>query len=117
MAGERRNVKPTARLPVGGRRRRDHRLGVLDARRERLLAEHVLAGLEQTLDDLAVQRVGDDDADDVDVGRLRDRLPARLGALVAEARAASCAKAALTSAIATSSPAAAASSYRVLADR
>jgi hypothetical protein len=31
-----------------------HRLGVGEGRRERLLAQHVLAGGEQTLDDLAV---------------------------------------------------------------
>ena len=68
---------------VGLLRRGDHRLGVGERARQRLLAEHVLARGEQALDDLAVQVVGDHDADRVDVGRVGDRAPVVLGALVA----------------------------------
>jgi len=45
----------------------------------------VLARAQQGLDHLTVHRVGDRDADHVDVGGVHDRLPRRLGALVAEA--------------------------------
>ena len=45
----------------------------------------MLAGGEQAFDDLAVQVVGDHDADGVDVGRVGDRAPVVLGALVAVA--------------------------------
>ncbi len=62
-----------------------HRAGVLHGVAQRLLAQHVLAGGQQALDDLAVQRVRDDDADDVDVVGLGDRLPRGVVALVAEA--------------------------------
>jgi hypothetical protein len=43
----------------------DHRPGVIDAWRERLLTEDVLAGSQQTLHDGTVQLVRHDDADDV----------------------------------------------------
>ena len=71
--------------PVGTVGRGDHRLGVGERAGQRLLAEHVLARGEQTLDDLAVQVVGDHDAHRVDVGCVGDRPPVVLGALVAVA--------------------------------
>ena len=61
------------RRPGGGH----HGLGVLDGRRHRLLAEHVLAGGQQALDDPAVERVGHDHADHVDVVGGGDRPPSR----------------------------------------
>jgi hypothetical protein len=69
------------RRPGGGH----HGLGVLDGRGHRLLAEHVLAGGQQALDDPAVERVGHDHADHVDVVGGGHGLPAALGPLVAEA--------------------------------
>ena len=60
-----------------------HCLRVCDGRRQRLLTEHVLAGRKQRLDDWTVQIVGHHDADRVDVRRVNDRLPARLGTFVA----------------------------------
>jgi hypothetical protein len=45
----------------------------------------VLARCEQAFDDLAVEVVGDHDAHGVDVGRIGDRVPVVLGALVAVA--------------------------------
>ncbi len=62
-----------------------HRASVLEVVAQRLLAEHVLAGGDQALHHLAVQGVGHDHADDIDVGVLRDRLPGGVGALVPEA--------------------------------
>jgi hypothetical protein len=62
----------------------------------------VLSGGEQALDDRAVQVVGDRHADDVDVRRLGDRLPARLGPLVPEAARGLPANCSLRSAIALS---------------
>ena len=64
---------------------RGHRAGVLQGVAQRLLAQHMLAGGEQTLDHLAVQRVGDHDADHVDVVGLGDRLPGGVVPLVPEA--------------------------------
>ena len=61
----------------------DHRLGVGRRRGQRLLAQHVLARGRELGDHLAVQVVGDHDADDVDVVGLDDRLPARVAALEA----------------------------------
>ncbi len=60
-----------------------HRLGVGDRRGQRLLAEHVLARRQKSLDHLAVQGVGEDDAHHVDVRCAGDGLPAGLAALVA----------------------------------
>ena len=68
-----------------GLRGGDHRLGVLDARGQGLLAQHVLAGGEQRLDDRAVQLVGHDDADDLDVVGLEQLAPVGAVALVAVA--------------------------------
>ena len=62
-----------------------HGAGVVEVVAQRLLAEHVLAGGDQSLHDLAMQSVGHNNADDVDVGVLRNRLPGSVGALVAEA--------------------------------
>ena len=77
--------------------------GVLDAGRERLLAQHVLAGRQQRFGDLTVQVVGDHDADGVDVVGLDDRLPAGLGPFEAVAiSGVNRANSSLTSAIATS---------------
>ena len=61
-----------------------HRAGVVQGVAQRLLAQHVLAGGEQALDDLAVQRVRDDDADHVDVVGLGDGLPGGVVPLVPE---------------------------------
>jgi hypothetical protein len=77
--------EPDAGLPARGPGRRHHGLGVGDGRGHRLLAEHVLAGGQQALDDLAVERVGHDNADHVDVVGGGHGLPAALGPLVAEA--------------------------------
>ena len=63
----------------------DHGGRVLEARREGLLAQHVLARGEQRLDDLAVEVVGDDDADDLHVVRLEQFAPVGAVALVAVA--------------------------------
>ena len=68
------------RAAGGGR----HRPGVLQGVAERLLAQHVLAGGQQTLDHLAVQRVGHHHADHVDVRVLGHRLPGGVVPLVAE---------------------------------
>ena len=62
-----------------------HRLGVLHRPRQRLLAQHVLAGGDQRLGDRAVQRVADHDAHRVDRRVLGDGLPARQRLLVAVA--------------------------------
>ena len=62
-----------------------HRLGVLHRPRQRLLAQHVLAGRDQRLGDRAVQRVADHDAHRVDRRVLGDGLPARQRLLVAVA--------------------------------
>jgi hypothetical protein len=51
----------------------------------RFLAEHVLSGGDEALHHLAMQKVGHDHADDVDVGVLRYRLPGGVIALVSEA--------------------------------
>ena len=61
----------------------DHRLGVGQRARQRLLAQHVLACGEQSLDDLAVQVVGHHDAHRVDIRSVGDRLPVIFGPLVA----------------------------------
>ena len=75
-----------ARDQIGVRRRGvRHGPGVLERVRERLLAQHVLAGGEEGLDDLAVQRVGDDHADDVDVVGVEQRTPVGAVPLVAVA--------------------------------
>ena len=84
-----------ARRPAEGEADADHRVGVagdvrhgagvLEGVAQRLLAEHVLAGSDQPLHDLAMQGVGHDHADDIDVGVLRNRLPGGVGALVPEA--------------------------------
>ena len=63
----------------------DHRLGIGERARKRLLAEHMLARRQQALDDLAVQMVGDHDADRVDVGGIGDGTPVVLRPLVAVA--------------------------------
>ncbi len=52
-----------------------HGPGVFQGVAQRLFAQHVLAGGEEALDDFTVQRVGDDDADDVDVIGFGDGLP------------------------------------------
>jgi hypothetical protein len=62
-----------------------HRTGVLEGVAQRLLAQHVLAGSDQTFRDLAVQGIGHCHTDDVDVGILRDRLPAGVRPLVPKA--------------------------------
>ena len=85
MPGVRRKEKPTPRLGVGRLCRGHHRLGVLDRRRQRLLAQHVLAGGEQRFDNRPVQLVGDGHRHDVDVRSVHDRLPGGLRPLVAEA--------------------------------
>ena len=61
----------------------DHRPGVLHRPRQRLLAQHVLAGGDQCLGDRPVQRVADHDAHRVDRRVLGDGLPARQRLLVA----------------------------------
>ena len=71
--------------PVGSLGRGDHRLGVGQRARQRLLAQHVLACGQQSLDDLAVQMVGHHDAHRVDIRRIGDRAPVVFGALVAVA--------------------------------
>ena len=63
-----------------------HRLRVVERVRQRLLAQHVLAGGEQCLDDLAVQRVGDDHADDLHVVGGEQLAPVGAVPLVAVAR-------------------------------
>jgi hypothetical protein len=65
----------------GGPRR--HGLAVGHRRGQRFLAQHVLARVQQGLDDLPVQPVGHHHADRVDVAGPGDGLPAGLGALVA----------------------------------
>jgi hypothetical protein len=74
-----------ARRPAEGETDADHRAGVpgdvrhgagvLEGVAQRLLAQHVLAGSDQALHDLAVQGIGHSHTDDVDIGVLRDRLP------------------------------------------
>ena len=101
MAGERRKVKPTAvtrsEFAPGG-----HRLGLGDRGAQRLLAQHVLARGQQGLDDLTVQVVGDHDAHRVDVGRVGDGVPVRLGACVAVPPGGVAGERLMTSAMATS---------------
>ena len=63
---------------------RGHRAGVVQGVAQRLLAQHVLAGGQQALDDLTVQRVRDDDADHVDVVGRGDGLPRGVVPLVPE---------------------------------
>ncbi len=75
--------EPDRRDPVRLCRPVHHGLPVGHGRGQRLLAEHVLARVQQSLHDLAVQRVAHHHADRVDVGRLGNGLPARLRALVA----------------------------------
>ena len=83
-----------ARRPAQGEADADHRVGaagdvghgagILEVVAQRLLAEHVFAGGDQSLHHLAVQGVGHDHADDVDVRVLGNRLPGGVGALVPE---------------------------------
>ncbi len=70
--------------PRGGLGGRDHLLGLGDRVRERLLAEHVLAGLERGDRDLGVGVAGRAHVDEVDVVPADERLPARLRGLPAE---------------------------------
>src|SRR5699024_12027276 len=65
--------------------RGNHGLGIGDGVGQRLLAQDVLAGRQQGLDDLPVQGVRDDDADDVDVLGVDDVVPVGVMAGVAEA--------------------------------
>jgi hypothetical protein len=74
--------EPDAGLPSRGLGRRHHGLGVLCGRGHRLLAQDMLAGGQQALHDLAVQEVGHDHADHVDVRRLGQGPPVVLGPLV-----------------------------------
>ena len=84
-----------ARRPAEGEADADHRVGaagdvrhgagILEVVAQRLLAEHMFARGDQSLHDLAMQGVGHDDADDIDVGVLRNRLPGGVVALVPEA--------------------------------
>ncbi len=67
--------------PVVTLRLGEHRLGVGDGRRHRLLAENVLARLERRDRLLGVQRVGSADHDDVDVRRTYQLAPVGRGAL------------------------------------
>ena len=63
---------------------RGHGPGVVQAVAQRLLAQHVLAGIEQAFDNLAVKGIRDDHADHVDVVGSGDGLPRRVVAFVAE---------------------------------
>lgn len=62
-----------------------HCLGVGERPGERLLAQHMFAGGEQSLDHLAVQMVGHHDTHGIDVVGLGDRPPVVFGALIAVA--------------------------------
>ena len=74
MPGVRRKVTD---LGDGGcaARRVSHGAGVVEGVAERLLAQHVLAGGQQSFDDVAVQGIGDNDADHIDVVGSGDGLP------------------------------------------
>ena len=76
---ERHRVRP-ARLE----RRRREAPGSVRVERERLLADHVLAGLERALGELDVEVVGSADVDDVDIVGLDELLRGVEGALGAE---------------------------------
>jgi hypothetical protein len=76
-------------------------VGIFDGRRERLFAQHVLAGCQQRLSDLAVQVIGNHDADSVDIVGVRDGLPAALGTFEAIAISGVVSESVLTSAMAT----------------
>jgi|GEM_PF-6247845 len=52
-----------------------HGAGVCQGVAQRLFAQHVLAGGEQAFHHFAVERVGDDHADDVDIIGFGDCLP------------------------------------------
>lgn len=67
---------------VAGRFR--HGAGVLERVAQWLLAEDMLPRGQESLDHLAVERIRDDDADDVDVVRFCDRLPRGVMAFIAE---------------------------------
>src|SRR5688572_24872437 len=83
-----------ARRPAEGEADADHSVSaagqvrhgacILEVVAQRLFAEHMLAGSDQTLDDLTMQGIGHDHADDIDVGVLRNGLPGSVVALVAE---------------------------------
>ena len=75
MPGARRKVKPMRTAVSALRATLRHRAGVLEGVAQRLLAQHVLPGGDQSFHHLAMQIVGDDHADDVDVGVLSNRLP------------------------------------------
>ena len=72
---------PTPSAFVG---RAGHRLGLLDAVGQRLLAQDVLAGLQRRDGDLGVGVAGRADVDQVDVVAVDQRLPRALGRLPAE---------------------------------
>ncbi|BCW50950.1 hypothetical protein StoSoilB13_32920 (plasmid) [Arthrobacter sp. StoSoilB13] len=61
-----------------------HGAGVFQRVTEGLFAENVFAGSKQAFHHFAVQRVGDDHADDVDVVGFCDGLPGRVVAFVPE---------------------------------
>ena len=75
MPGVRRKVKPMRAIELALRASVRHGAGILEVVAQRFLAEHVLAGGEQALHHLAMQGVGDDNADDIDVIGLGNRLP------------------------------------------
>ena len=60
-----------------------HRLGIGQRTGQRLFAQYVLARGDQSLDDLPMQMIGDNDAHRVDVRRIGDGAPVVLGALIA----------------------------------
>jgi hypothetical protein len=65
--------------PLGGARRRDHRLRLGHAARDRLLTQHVQPALERGDRDRGVQEGGDGDAHRVEPVDLQQVLPARDG--------------------------------------
>src|SRR5215218_341863 len=61
-----------------------HGACILELVAQRLFAEHVLAGSDQTLNDLTMQGISHDHADEFDVGVLRNCLPGSVVALVSK---------------------------------
>src|SRR5829696_6269263 len=83
-----------ARRPAEGEADADHSVSatgqvrhgacILELVAQRLFAEHVLAGSNQTLNDLTMEGIGHDHADDIDVGVFGNGLPGSVVVLVSE---------------------------------